>query len=87
MDTKNVKLRGVHIKSTSSDSPNLIFFPEIFDQTESWLDFFSNPLNKVDCLVFRSSTKEMFISFTPETLETQIELMILTGRTSQVCCQ
>ena len=29
------------------DSPNLIFIPEVFDQVESWLQFFSNPLNKV----------------------------------------
>lgn len=32
VDTKSVKLRGVHIKSTANDSPNLIFFPEAFDQ-------------------------------------------------------
>jgi hypothetical protein len=37
----------VHIKSTSADSPNLIFFPEAFDQAENWLNFFSNPANKV----------------------------------------
>ncbi len=29
------------------DSPNLIFIPEVFDQAESWLQFFSNPSNKI----------------------------------------
>ena len=48
VDTNNVKLRGIHIKSTSEDSPNLIFMPEIFDQAENWLHFFTNPLNKVN---------------------------------------
>ena len=29
------------------DSPNLIFIPEVFDQAENWLQFFTNPLNKI----------------------------------------
>lgn len=47
MDTKAVKLRGIHIKSTTPDSPTLIFMPEMLDQAENWLTFFSNPANKV----------------------------------------
>ena len=44
---EDVELRGVHIKSSSNDSPNMIFIPEVFDQVESWLQFFTNPANKV----------------------------------------
>ena len=53
VDSTNVQLRGVHIKSTVEDSPNLIFFPEAFDEAESWLNFFANPHNKVLYLVSR----------------------------------
>lgn len=42
-----VELRGIHIKSSMEDSPNLIFIPEAFDQAENWLQFFSNPANKI----------------------------------------
>ena len=42
-----VELRGIRIGSTREDSPNLIFIPEIFDQAENWLQFFTNPNNKV----------------------------------------
>jgi hypothetical protein len=84
VDTKNVKLRGVHIKSTAADSPNLIFFPEVFDQAESWLDFFSNPLNKVAFTGFRSYNKEMFTSSTHATSVTPTGLTASTGRTSRV---
>lgn len=42
-----VRLRGIHIKSEFDDNPNLIFFPEFFDQAENWLNFFMNPMHKV----------------------------------------
>ena len=51
---------------------NLIFFPEAFDQTESWLDFFSNPANKVPRRLARSSTNEMCTSSTREISATPI---------------
>lgn len=35
----------MHLKANVSDAPNLIFFPEIFDQVENWIPFFSNPAN------------------------------------------
>lgn len=47
------------------DSPNLIFIPEVFDQAENWLEFFTNPANKVSALLLRSSTREMSTSSTP----------------------
>jgi hypothetical protein len=84
VDSKNVKLRGIHIKSTAKDSPNLIFFPEAFDQAENWLNFFSNPTNKVHIIPPRSSTNAMFTFYIRETLVIQITLNNLAGKTLQV---
>jgi hypothetical protein len=51
VEDKNVKLRGIHIKSDMHDAPNMIFFPEVFDKVENWIPFFTNPLHRV-CTVF-----------------------------------
>lgn len=47
VESHKVKLRGIKINSTKQDSPNLIFFPDVFDRAENWLSFFTNPNNKV----------------------------------------
>lgn len=47
VESHKVKLRGIKINSTKTDSPNLIFIPDVFDRAENWLSFFSNPNNKV----------------------------------------
>jgi len=81
VESKLVKLRGIHIKSTANDSPSLIFIPEIFDQAESWLDFFSNPLNKVASTTFRSFIKEMFTFSILATLALRIDVTSSDGKT------
>lgn len=47
VDDKNVRLRGIHIKSETHDAPTMIFFPEILDRVENWVSFFVNPLHRV----------------------------------------
>lgn len=76
----DVELRGIHIKSTSYDSPNLIFIPEAFDQAENWLQFFTNPNNKVQKLISRFFHKEMFGSYILEILVTLIEILKCLGK-------
>lgn len=41
-DTKHVALRGTYIKGNFNDLPNLIFFPEVCDVPNNWIQFFTN---------------------------------------------
>lgn len=45
--TENVKLRGVTLKGRYDDLPNMLFFPEMCDNVENWIPFFSDPNNRV----------------------------------------
>merc|ERR1711907_609262 len=46
MGTRDVTLRGTKIHGYFEDLPNLIFIPEVMDQTGSWLNFFTDPKNR-----------------------------------------
>ena len=35
-------MRGLKLLGNREDLPNLIFFPDLFDQAENWLNFFLN---------------------------------------------
>lgn len=41
--SEDVELRGLHIKEQREDLPSLIFFVDMFDRVESWLNFFTHP--------------------------------------------
>jgi hypothetical protein len=63
VEDKNVRLRGIHIKSDLRDAPNMIFFPEVFDKVENWIPFFTNPLHRVNTIVIaaKSTTKHLCV--------------------------
>lgn len=44
---RDVQLRGIRIQGNHSDLPNLIFFPDLFDQVENWVPYFTNPQNGI----------------------------------------
>lgn len=45
--TKDVQLRGVRIQGNYTDLPNMIFFPDLFDQAENWIPFFTGGATSV----------------------------------------
>jgi len=71
-------LRGVTLKGRYDDLPNMLFFPEMCDNVENWIPFFSDPNNRVHLVVIRLLTIEMYTSLILVTLETQIGLIPLT---------
>lgn len=38
--TDKVELRGLKLNGNYDDLPNLVFFPDVFDKVENWLNFF-----------------------------------------------
>lgn len=40
--SEDVELRGIKIKGNKENLPNLIFFPDMFDRVEHWLNFFTD---------------------------------------------
>ena len=46
-NTKDVQLRGVRIQGNYTDLPNMIFFPDLFDQVENWIPFFTASQNAI----------------------------------------
>ena len=40
-DTKDVQLRGIRLQGNYTDLPNMLFFPDLFDQAENWIPFFT----------------------------------------------
>jgi hypothetical protein len=40
-------LRGTYLKGKYNDLPNLIWFGEATDPVNSWVNFFTNPENRV----------------------------------------
>ena len=40
-------LRGTYIKGNFNDLPNLIFFSECLDPVNNWVNFFTDPNNRV----------------------------------------
>lgn len=39
---RDVQLRGIKIQGNYADLPNLIFFPDLFDQAENWVPYFTS---------------------------------------------
>jgi len=46
-DSRDVELRGIRIQGNGEDLPSLIFFPDVFDQVENWLPYFTSPQNQI----------------------------------------
>lgn len=46
-DNSDVKLRGIKITGRSEDLPNMIFFPQMCDQPENWINFFTSNDNEI----------------------------------------
>ena len=46
-NNKDVQLRGLKIQGNYDDLPNLIFFPDLFDQVENWVPYFTSKQNKI----------------------------------------
>lgn len=44
---KDVQLRGIRIQGNFEDLPNLIFFPDLFDQVENWVPYFTNKSSSI----------------------------------------
>ena len=46
-NSSDVQLRGIHLSGTQKNLPALIFFPDMFDTVENWLNFFTNQKNNI----------------------------------------
>lgn len=46
-NTRDVQLRGIRIQGNYADLPNLIFFPDLFDQAENWVPYFTAPGSQI----------------------------------------
>lgn len=42
-NSEDVELRGIRIQENNKDLPSLIFFVDMFDRVEGWLNFFTHP--------------------------------------------
>jgi len=46
-DSSDVQLRGIHLSGNKEDLPSLIFFPDMFDNVENWIQFFMHEKNSI----------------------------------------
>lgn len=45
--SNDVQLRGIRIQGNYKDLPSLLFFPDLFDQAENWVPYFTSPNSQI----------------------------------------